>query len=104
MAKYPEHEKLEAVAERSQAIYDFVEFVGGQGWNFRKEGTYKDIITIGGWPTSAPETQKEVDQTLLVLMGEGTLRNLLGEFFDIDLAKIEQEKRAMLAEIRGEAV
>lgn len=78
---YPEHEKMKPIAEQSQAIGEFLDWMSGKGFHLLKwhefdDGTH-DYIT-------APSVVK-----------------LLAEFFDIDLDKIEREKRAMLDYMRG---
>lgn len=75
---FPEHEKLEKVADKSQAIGEFLEDLGSRG------------ILLAFWVDDedrlAPvHTRKDV---------------LLAQFFDIDLVKLEAEKRAMLESLR----
>lgn len=77
-APYPEHEKLKRVADRSQAIGEFVDWLHTQG------------VTLAHWHNC---TQ---------LVPHGTpIEKLLARYFEIDLDKIEEEKRAMLAALRG---
>ncbi|MDA4133857.1 MAG: hypothetical protein OK454_12150 [Thaumarchaeota archaeon] len=72
--KYPEHEKLKGVQEESQAIGEFLDL-----------GPYTlcEHYTIHWIPVrkSIPE--------------------ILADYFEIDLKKIEAEKRAMLDEMRA---
>lgn len=68
---YPEHEKMKKVHEASQAIGEFLEFLESKGFTIeRNEMTYRNF------------------------------NGLLAEFFDVDLKKIELEKRAMLTDIQ----
>lgn len=80
MNEYPEHIKLKAVQERSQAIHEFVEFLQGKGIHLAEylENSISDR---------------------LVPSGKG-LTNLVAEFLDIDMKKLEKEKQHMLDEIR----
>ena len=78
---YPEHEKLRAVQSESQSIGEFIEWLK---WNkkivFAKwdEKTDLDILRVVSLPTN----------------------DILAEYFEIDLNKLEQEKQAMLEEFR----
>jgi len=80
MSDYPEHEKLKAVKDRSQAIGEFIEWLGDNDmavceWT---EGNFDN------WhPTGQP------------------INKLLARFFEIDLNRLEDEKLAMLAEQRA---
>jgi hypothetical protein len=71
-----EHERLSLVKDKSQAIGDFVEWMGHKGISLChvRHGEYI--------PVYAPITK------------------LLAEYFDIDENKLEREKRQILAEIR----
>jgi hypothetical protein len=70
---YPEHEKLLAVNDQSQAIGEFLDYCGYTLCEARGARWYP----VGGGITK-----------------------ILADYFDIDLAAIEREKRAMLAAIR----
>jgi hypothetical protein len=74
---YPEHEKLHAVVDKSQAIGEFLE------WAAEEHG-YRLCYLEGEryWSVGTP------------------VQRLLAEFFDIDEAKLEEEKDAMLAALR----
>ena len=75
---YPEHIKLKAVAEKTQAISEFLSWCADE----------KDIY-LG----------EHVDGS--ELNGPGRTQELIAEFFDIDQSKIETEKRAMLEAMRN---
>lgn len=78
MANYPEHEKMRKISDQSQAVGDFLEWVRSEkGWFLAQ----RDDETKRIWPASYSTVQ------------------LLAEFFEIDLDKIEDEKRAMLASL-----
>lgn len=80
MNEYPEHDKLHAIQVESQAQGDFVEWLKSKGIALM---TYDSNIYM--W---------QHDQR--------SLRSLLAEYHNIDEDKLEKEKRAMLARIRGE--
>jgi hypothetical protein len=72
---YPEHTKLEAVSEYSQMCYLFVDWLEQRGiWLCEQDRDQGGSF----WVTTK------------------TMRDLLAAFFDIDMNKIEEEKRAML--------
>lgn len=68
MSEYPEHDKMQAIKNDSQAQGEILE------WLSSSKG---------------------------IMLGQG-ISELLAEYHEIDLKKIETEKRAMLAKIRGE--
>lgn len=83
MADYPEHDRLAEVAEHSQEIGRFLdEFLPSKGIHL---AIYSDARIARGELVPAPFT----------------INGLLAEFYDIDLNKIEAEKRAMLASLRA---
>lgn len=71
---YPEHTKMQDVAPLSQAIGDFI-MDGGY-----VIGNYEDGNFV---PIAEP------------------VQNILAKYFDIDLDKIEAEKRDMLRRLQG---
>lgn len=79
MADYPEHEKLQKITLQSQACGEFLD------WLQSEKG-----VTLCTY-------NKSYEQFYPLRV---SITEVLGEFFEIDLEKIEQEKRAMLDEIR----
>lgn len=77
MSEFPEHDKLQAVAEQSQAIGEFLDL--GR-WT---------LCELRKWDDASPSFEP-VD-----------IQKALAEYFGIDLVKIEDEKRAMLDELRA---
>lgn len=73
MAEYPEHNKLRAIAHFSQKIGEFLDWLEEQ----RIELVHAD--------------DKFVDSK----------EKLLARFFEIDLKKLEDEKRKMLEEVQN---
>jgi hypothetical protein len=88
-ADYPEHEKLRAIQSQSQLLGEFLdEWCSARG------------IELCRLVDSGKRTGFRGDDDRDVVMEYSPVTSthrLLAEFFGIDLAKIEQEKRAMLA-------
>jgi hypothetical protein len=83
-AKYPEHAKLIAVAERSQVIGEFLEWLKG-------ERLPRVWLCVSGEDEEGEDTfYPEYTST----------EQMLSEYFHIDLEVIEKEKQAMLDELR----
>ena len=76
---YPEHAKLEAVRERSQVIGEFLDGTPFVLAEYREVDGHRE-------PQLMP-VNKSIEQ-------------VLAEHFDIDLNRIEAEKRAMLENMR----
>ena len=76
--QYPEHEKLHAVREQSQAIGEFLEWVN----------------TEKGWMLGVYEGERMYPASY-------SINALLAEFFGIDPDLLEREKRAMLESLRA---
>jgi len=94
--KYPEHQKLKTVQEKSQDIGEFIEWLRNvKDIRFAKwvKETVKNQDIFGKKPPTETLIDVFVQQTI-------NIEQILAEFFKIDLNKIEQEKRAMLDEIR----
>lgn len=118
MTEYPESEKLHEVAGKSQAIGEFVDWLRETGWHIdRPRKVVGRVQCFGAGPYSC-ESGRRVNPVGTVLgtcracNGIGMvdqeyttidhldLQEKLAEFFEIDLVKLEAEKRAMLAEFR----
>lgn len=80
---YPEHEKLKKVQTESQTIGEFIDWLRSD-----KE------LELGKWQTSSHD-DGDTFQPVHV-----STEKLLAEFFEIDLEKLEAEKRAMLEALR----
>jgi hypothetical protein len=108
MTDYPEHDKLTAISDRSQAIGEFLDWMSQEKkiiraswldaymvWVPCDEASEYGLIQNDdgewGWWRHAPE-RLHMDTT--------SVQDLLAEFFDIDRAKIEEEKRTMLDRLR----
>ena len=85
MSDYPECEKLKAVSDKSQVVGEFLEWL-----QYEKEFMIAKHV----------ENEDEDGADYLAPMHINTER-LLAEFFDIDMDKVETERRAMLESIRN---
>lgn len=74
---YPEHEKLKAVMGKSQCCGEFLEHLFSKGYYLAK---YRNESLVA-------ENRR--------------IEDLLAEFFEIDLKKLEEEKLAMVEECRA---
>lgn len=76
--KYPEHEKLNGIKDQSQLLGEFLEWAQSKHMIFcvvsDRDGQLYPVIK--------------------------SINTLLGEFYNIDLNKLAEEKDAMLDEIR----
>ena len=79
MTDYPEHEKLEKVRLFSQAIGEFLDWMGNEKMYF-----------IAEYPPGSDYAQRV----------HANAQDLLAEYFKIDRTILEREKRTMLSEIR----
>lgn len=87
---YPECEKMSKVTEKSQSIGEFLEWLSEE----------KKVV-IGSYQEFESPWDKEGCTRKEFAPFRYDTEKLLAEFFGIDLKKVEQEKRAMLAEIRA---
>jgi hypothetical protein len=80
MSNHPEHDKLRAVMDDSSTICHFLHWLASERGlgigRWSEDGMHLEPLTIG-------------------------LEWLVAEYFEIDLAKIEGEKRVMVAELRA---
>jgi hypothetical protein len=95
--EYPEHEKLRAVREKSQAIGEFLDWLGEEKGlslvvQHEHDGNCRGEDGRNGCGYRKGDYAPSFAST----------RALLAEFFEIDEERLEREKRAMLAELRGE--
>ena len=83
MNEYPEHEKLQLVADKSQTIAEFLDF------GLKSQGLYlcKSI-----------ENENNFEE--IFIPEKRSIEHILATYFEIDLVKLEEEKRAMLKEYK----
>jgi len=75
---YPEHAKLEKITSKSQSIGEFLEWCNTKGMSLHEY----------------PEDHPHAVQT------RRSTQDLLAEFFEIDLKKLEKEKKKMIESLR----
>lgn len=106
---YPEHDKLTAISALSQAIHDFLE------WASADKGLHLAYWScLDGYDERESIYHRDEGHRLPMHGDEGhecamdtlhpslvTDQSLLADHFGIDLAKIEEEKRAMLDWLRA---
>lgn len=81
MSKYPEHEKLKAIQDRSQAIGEFIE------WLYERDLAICEFNRHVNFDNYTPF--------------RGQINGLLADHFGIDQNRLEAEKLAMLEEQRA---
>lgn len=95
---YPEHEKLAKISDQSQACGEFL------AWLIEEKKVHLMM-----WQDISVSDISVSDERALRWQGEQcqalfpfayTTQNILAEFFDIDLKKLEDEKRAMLDSLK----
>jgi hypothetical protein len=98
LTKYPEHAKLDKVKDKSQTIGEFLEWLS----------TKRREVAVWAEPKEPPYLDKDGElKSNENYMPEGwyplnySIEKLLAEYFEIDLNKLESEKRQMLDEIRS---
>lgn len=79
VSSYPEHDKVKTIQHLSQSIYDFLVWA---------EERHKWELGEYGREKMCPVYVSKQD--------------ILAEYFEIDLKRLEDEKRQMLDKIRGE--
>lgn len=82
MSEYPEHEKLAAISDKSQAIGEFLDWL----FNTAKYSLSKVQSMPSGETKNVPHWP--------------SIENLLGQYFHIDQDRINAEKEKMLAKLR----
>lgn len=83
--EYPEHQNLKRISDQSQAICEFIEWL--ESGEAGKDGEHLEIAHRDlEWDELESYYEKK--------------EPLVARFFDIDLDKLEEEKRQMLEECR----
>lgn len=96
MSEYPEHEKLKLISDKSQAIGEFLAWLESGGLhappNEAHETESYGSVELAYRPElcGGPERSDELWPL------SWSKQRLLAAYFEIDLDKIEDEKRAML--------
>lgn len=96
MSDYPEHEKLKAIADKSQAVYDFIEWC-----SYEKSIHLAEHYCLRDSHPDHPGCEEgECEMSSYMVGTFRSIDSLLAEFFQIDMQAIDREKRAMLESIR----
>lgn len=102
-----ELEKLESVNERSQAIGEFLEWLlGTKNYHIAKYLTEEEydsednVYYVNGLYEHKQFKRHEIGKEELMPI-HIDIEKLLAEFFEIDLDKVEEERRKILWKIRG---
>lgn len=107
--EYPEHNKMKAVTPFSHKIGEFLEWLTERHvmlahyptkcLHLMYDGTcHEEAMENGSCPSECPEC--EMTELSELYPYSYNIQKLLAEFFEIDLNKIEEEKRQMLDEMR----
>jgi len=93
--KYPEHQKLQAVHDKSQEMGSFIEWLRNT-----KKFVFAQWLDVE-YEDEDPFTGKKSKHTNNELVPQALhIEETLAEYFGIDLKKLEQEKQTMLEEMR----
>lgn len=92
-ADYPEHDKLSKVSPQSQSIGEFIEWLGAKGIRFAIHHEHSDNCILDGRLTCGIQDSELVPYHF-------NTNTLLAEYFNIDLSKIDEEKKSMLARLQ----
>ncbi len=100
MSKYPEHDKISKIREKSQAIGEFLEWLQSGDAN---DGS-KIILAVQ--PKEYGEDEEE-DRLVRLALNNGFYipfyksgQHLIAKFFGIDVRILEKEQRDMINELR----
>lgn len=85
MPKYPEHDKLEKIHDQSQAIGEFLDWLGEEKGIFLAQRS-PDRASFEFGPAIVMDLTPKIKH--------------IEEFFEIDPVKLEKEKRQMLKELQ----
>lgn len=94
MSEYPEHDKLQAISDESQTIGLFLDTSGYTLCRVMYRAPHNGIGALSETPTKD-------DQDGRLVPVSTPINDILADYFDIDQAKIEEEKRAMLDQLRA---
>lgn len=100
MSNYPEHDKLHGLVHISQPLGEFLDWLKSSGreighWT-RHSGARERIVRDDNGEESYVSVYEERFEPY-----PRSVQHWLADFFDIDLAKIDKEKEAMLNDARN---
>lgn len=98
MNKYPEHEKLAKVKDKSQAIGEFLEWLQERYTiaSYNPVSIRWDSIEETAEPVEDGDAKYPIYRSVPV-----AVRGLLAEYLGIDENKLEREKQQMLKELQS---
>ncbi len=88
--KYPEHAKLTARNHETEIIHEFLEWLSYEKRTHLARH-FKDVPGLG----------RSGGDFSMILLGQQTRDAFMAEYIGVDTKVIEQEKRAMLDELRA---
>jgi hypothetical protein len=115
MSDYPEHDKLTAIKDESQSIGEFIETSGYILAQYREAGDNgqppyvwrpwadkEEAPTVNDYADGRAKHNPAYESWGEHLVPVGLpITQILAAYFDIDLRKIEDEKRTMLDQLRA---
>lgn len=93
--KYPEHEKMAKVTADSHRLGEFIDWMEAKGYLFAQ---WMEADTYRVRDPESGELKDRSEERLVPV--HKTINEWLAAFYEIDLNKIEEEKRQMLDDIR----
>jgi hypothetical protein len=100
--EYPEHDKLAGVSETSQSLGELIELLSARGYQIGhwegRESSQRTLCRACEQRVGAPIYSREEERFVPVHAG---ITQILAELFDVDLAKLDEEKDAMLKALRA---
>jgi hypothetical protein len=96
--QYPEHKKLKVVQDQSQQIGGFLDWLSANELTICINTADTNRDELSGISRKQLGCPKRIQD--LYLPSRRSPEQLLADYFDIDLQKIESEKRKMLEELR----
>lgn len=93
LTRYPEHEKLKAIKDKSQEIGTFLDY------------TLPMLGLVIAQRIEVPEDERDLllDEDTMLVPAHQSIQELLSAHFGIDQDAIDREKRQMLDDIRSAA-
>ena len=92
----PECDKMLAVKDKSQAIGEFITWLREKGVVLAEYHEHTDACGSISWPECGIHSVQPVAYHY-------DIEQLLVEYFEIDMNKVDQEKRAILEDLRARA-
>jgi hypothetical protein len=97
MADYPECEKLAAVSTEFHAVEDFLSWANEQGYWLGQERCPHGYLQADMVNCSESDYCRRGEQQTRLWGAAGSLQDQLARYHEIDVNKVEAERRAMLA-------